>query len=119
MKLLPTNPFPATTNDSNRIMLSNGTEVFGRGLAVDWWAYWPSHVNRDENEGGLFFVSGAGATNRVSAAPHANLLGGDGVFRVFLQGGDYWLCTSLGVARMNQHLQVIERLSSPLKKSFE
>ena len=103
--------FPLSGVDSGPLNLPDGTVVFGKGIAMDLSGHWDPKANKDESEGGLFFVSPKGVTNRVSSMPRANVLRGESVFKIVPVGNSFWLCTSLGVARMSGRLEVLECFS--------
>lgn len=95
------------------LLLPDGTRVFGRPTSTTRYQY--PHEDHGGNvhdpAGGLFFVSRSGVTNRVSSAPEANTLPSDSVLNLLFDPDGDWLCTSGGLARMNQSARVIARFS--------
>ena len=109
--------------DWQSLTLPNGTQVLGSRQGRLRYEYphedGPGTVASaqfeiQEHEGGLFFVKprvhgAAPEIRRVSAEPRANSIRGDLVRTIVFGSEHSWLCTSLGVARLDREGHV-ERL---------
>ena len=118
------NTFQATFNatysgTAHHLTLPNGTLVLGaRPDRIRYEYSEDTPVSRasaqseiKDHEGGLFFVTqhangAAPEIRRVSAVPRANSIRGDLVRSVVFGHQQTWLCTSVGVAQLDQQQRV-------------
>ncbi len=97
------------------LTLPDGTRVLGSRQGRTRFEY-PHEDHSDsravmqheahDRDGGVFFVRPNGQPVRVSSTPASDSIRGDQVRDVMRTPGGSWLCTSLGVARLNRDAQV-------------
>ncbi len=97
------------------LTLADGTRVLGSRQGRTRFEYPHEDVSDSravmqhevhDRDGGVFFMRPAGQPVRVSSTPASDSIRGDQVRGVLWTQGGSWLCTSLGVARLDRGAQV-------------